>query len=288
MVKLAFMAMKYISSEKSVRFCILPKNEDPDSFLSSYSVEAMQKLIDNSFQLIDFVWKYFQDEFVKIVNKTPEHIVKWKKSVFEIVEAIAEVDVKFLYKSELKNRIFEYLRWVKKHGSKTTVFENVDFYVNKLDKVLLRESALLYTMLMCPSVFSRVIEKLSSVDFADKGLERLRAIILESGENSNFKDVFEKNGEKETFENLEKVVGNYCSFDNMDDEEILELWNDIFDTNFFKKAQKDQGRTKNCDRGKSSQKVGDDRRSRFCHRLFTASISRKLFCQRRSDSARSQ
>ena len=234
MVKLAQMAIKYISHERMLKFCLIPNDLDPDSFLKSNNFGAMQKLIDEAFYLIDFMWYHFEKIFDEISVKTPEHIAKWKKDVLNFTEEIADSDIKNLYKSELKDRIYSHIRKSKKQNSKTSHSKYQIFAIDKRDKILLREAVLLYTMIVRPSVIPAVIEKLSLVDFAEKKFETLRNSILECYDIKDEK----ANLDRSVIADLESLAGNYCQFDGVTHEEVLSFWNDIYDINFDRKAQR--------------------------------------------------
>ncbi|GHT88997.1 DNA primase [Alphaproteobacteria bacterium] len=230
MVRVASLAMSHISPEKSLKFAIIPDNEDPDSFLTKFGKQKFQEILKNSLHLVDFLWHNNKIEYAGIAEKTPENIAKWKASLFEQISGIKDLELKKLYKSDLSNRVFELLNWRRFKKKEESPANN--FSVNSLKKKTLREAILVYTLIKRPSIVPFVAERAAMLDFSDKNFQKLMDIIL----------CFSECDTNSKLENIESYVideaTQYCCFDEMNDEEILAFWNSVFDLGFVKKAHK--------------------------------------------------
>ena len=73
--RVSLLALNHLLPDLSLRFCILPRNCDPDDFLTNNTTHDLRDLIENSFSLSDFIWR---NEISKEDISTPE-----KKAGFE-------------------------------------------------------------------------------------------------------------------------------------------------------------------------------------------------------------
>ncbi|MDR2666781.1 MAG: DNA primase [Holosporales bacterium] len=231
MIKIAMLAIQYIQPGKSLRFCLLPSGNDPDDFLRNNTATAMTQLLSDSLYLVDFIWLYFAGIFDDMKNKTPEKIAKWKMEVTACIDGIQNVDIRKLYKNEINERIFSIL---KQHGNKGRKIKRCvpPSFVNKTEKILLREAFLLYILMKYPSVISSVVEKLATVIFANDEFERLKSYIVEYGDSADFENC----GFVKAIASVKRLsIKNSC-FSKLEDVDVLELWNDVFDLSFSQKA----------------------------------------------------
>lgn len=233
MVRAANVALEYISPGKTLKFCQLPDNHDPDSFLNANPADSMDKLLNNSLYLIDFLWEYHISEFDYIENKTPEHIASWKKNIIDNLSIIKNPELLKMYTQEIKDRIYVFIKRERskkfvKSDRKTLISQN-EFPVNKKNNALLREAILLYTVVRYRDVLLEVSDRLSYITFSDQQMNELRDCLLCETE---IDDKFTK-----TLENLSKLAGRYCDFgDSESVEEMVCFWNDIFNNHVFKDA----------------------------------------------------
>lgn len=235
MVKSSILALNYLQPGKSLKFCLLPIDSDPDSFLKEKGKIEMQKLLDNSLDLIDFLWKHFEDQLTEIDKKTPEKIAMWKKNIYEIIGNIQNTDIKNLYKTEINDRIFKILKKSPNNNRQLKIISDMSFSIDKKEKMLLREAILLYILIMRPSIISFVVEELSLVEFTDKNFEKIRNFIAEYEDNLAGLE----NTELKNSMDLIKIIGSKnCNIDAMDEECVLDFWHNIFEFGFSKISQK--------------------------------------------------
>ncbi|MBQ3945477.1 MAG: DNA primase [Alphaproteobacteria bacterium] len=224
MVKIALLALSYLQPGKSLKFCRIPGDDDPDSFLKNHPKAEMEQLLSKSENLIDFLWGQFSKNFAEMPNKTPENIAKWKKEIFAYIDDIQNADIKALYKQDIKGRILALLG----KGNKTNSYlsgykKSLQVQVDKKEKMLLREAVLLYILISRPSVIPVVVEELASVEFSDKDFEHLRHCILENPDKQDFSDV------GEVVSKIEQLANEFVSYSEMQDNDVISLWKDVFE-----------------------------------------------------------
>ena len=226
MIRVALLALNYLEPGKTLKFCILPDDDDPDSFFKKYNQSEMKKLLDSSDYLIDFIWDYFLKELDLLNKKTPEKIAEWKKQIYSHINKIQNTDIKSLYKNEISNRIQQLLKF--KQPSNISNFSPQ--IVDKKEKILLREASLLYILIMYPSIVSSVVEELASVEFVNENFENFRNYIVENYDNIDYE--IEKF--KETIDVIKNTVERSYTHSNLDEKSALELWKNIFKIGVYK------------------------------------------------------
>jgi DNA primase len=238
MVRLSMMAMRYLQPGKSVRFCLLPKDMDPDSFLMEKGGDTLRALINNSMSLIDFFWDHCIKQLYEIENKTPEKIAKWKKDMEESLNDIQDPEIKRLYKAELKNRthsiLYKQTNRTKTYERHVSVQKNILPSVNFIERMLTREALLLYAVIVCPPIAQFVAEPLSSVVFSDPKFKVIRGFILDSLDELDFA----KCKEVDAVLSIKTIGRENCDIERLDENEILEFWHGIYVVGFCKPLQK--------------------------------------------------
>ncbi len=234
MVKVAILALSYLQPGKSLRFCQIPGNDDPDSFLKSHPKTEMERLLSKSENLIDFLWGHFARNFAEMPNKTPENIAKWKKEIFAYIDEIQNSDIKALYKQDIKGRIFALFGKGNKTDSHFNEYKkSLLVQVDKKEKMLLREAVLLYILISRPSVIPVVVEELASIEFSDKDFEHLRHSLLENPYSQDFGNV------GDIVSRIKQLAGEFVSFNGMQDSDVMELWENVFELGVARKRVAD-------------------------------------------------
>ncbi|MDR2458571.1 MAG: DNA primase [Holosporales bacterium] len=238
MLKIALLAMQYLSPGKSLRFCIIPDASDPDSFLKKFGKSAMEKILENSSYLIDFIWQHFLNQLGASNFQPPEKVAEWKKHIMSTINSIEDIDIRNLYRSDINNRIFHALRTCNKKNftpinSLTKPLANtasmplysVTSQPTKTgmgEKRLLREAAMLYIILECPSVVPYLLEELAAIRFSRDGFEAVRDMIL-GGDN-----MCTGPGAAE-IQYIKAIASRSCSLTDKSDDEIVKLWRGIYE-----------------------------------------------------------
>ena len=225
MVKIAFLSFPYLQPGKSLKFAKIPGDDDPDSFLKNHPKSEMDDLIAKSRNLIDFVWEHFSKTLNNMNSKTPENVAEWKREIFNHIDEIQNIDIKSLYKQDIKKRIFNLLG----RNNVSNTYKNKQtspllLRIDRNEKTLLHEAALLYILILRPSVIPIVVEELATVEFSDKNFERLRHCMVEClvvPDTPSFEDVKRE---------LERIAGRFCNCAEMPEAGVVELWRDVFNS----------------------------------------------------------
>lgn len=243
MIRLAFLSLQYIEPGKSLKFCILPEGDDPDSFLKNNSTNDMRYLLDNPKHMIDFLWDYFVGQYDLMEIKTPENIAKWKKDIGERIMTISNRDIRKLYIDDIKERIYNFLHRKKnnnyKNFTRNHIVNDIKVEIDRENKELLREAFLLYTLIKKPSIMSYIVERLSNIEFQNKRWQKVCDSIIEKTQflddipqtPFSLDDEFE-----EDLKEIEKFSEKLCKIDEcMTDEDIVGLWDDVYDIHMSRK-----------------------------------------------------
>lgn len=99
--KAAERALGEIRPGKSLRFCLLPPGEDPDSFLRNNSPQAFRELLDGSLDLVDVVWSHLLQ---KTPLQTPEQKAVVEVEIGHLTNLIQDATIKRFYRQELLHR----------------------------------------------------------------------------------------------------------------------------------------------------------------------------------------
>jgi DNA primase len=233
--------MQYLSPGKSLRFCVIPGGSDPDSFLKKFGKAAMEKILESSSYLIDFIWQHFLNQLGSGDYRTPEKVAEWKKHIMSKISTIEDADIRTLYRSDVSNRIFHALRELNKKNftpinsslkplanSGTTPLYSVTSPPIKAsmgEKIFLREAAMLYILLIRPSVIPYLLEELATVGFSRDGFEAVRDMILGGAEARTKLGT----GIETEIQYIKAIASRSCKLTDKSDDEVVELWRGIYE-----------------------------------------------------------
>jgi len=102
MIRTAELAVPLLQPLKSLRFCILPKGEDPDSLIKSQGTSAMREMLEKSLPLVDVIW---QHHYVSSGAATPEQRAGAERAVMTLISNVEHQDVRQHYQQEMRNRV---------------------------------------------------------------------------------------------------------------------------------------------------------------------------------------
>ncbi|MDR1609617.1 MAG: DNA primase [Holosporales bacterium] len=238
MLKIAFLAMQYLRPGKSLRFCVIPDGSDPDAFLKKFGKTAMERILESSSYLIDFIWQHFLNQLGSGDYRTPEKVAEWKKHIMSKISTIEDTDIRTLYRSDVSNRIFHALRACNKKkitpinsslksptNSGATPLYSVTSPPTKAsmgEKRLLREAAMLYILIMRPSVVPYLLEELATIEFSRDGFKAVRDMILGgSGMRTGPSEI--------EIRYIEAVASRSCNLTDKSDDNVVALWRGIYE-----------------------------------------------------------
>jgi DNA primase len=241
MLKIALLAMQYLSPGKSLRFCIIPGGSDPDSFIRKFGKAAMEKVLESSSYLIDFIWQHFLNQLGAGDYRTPEKVAEWRKHIVDNINNIQDTDIRNLYRSDVNNRIFHALRTRNKKNftpinssmkppanAGVTPLYSVGSLPPKIsvgEKILLREAAMLYILLERPSVVPYLLEELATIGFSRDRFEAVRDMILGGAETRDRSGA----GVDTEIQYITSIASRSCRLADKSDDEVMKMWRGIYE-----------------------------------------------------------
>lgn len=107
-------ALPMLRPGKSLRFVMMPEGDDPDTLVQREGKGAIEALIDKADPLVNMLW----DSLTKgVPSDTPERRAGLEKSIFVKLSEIADENVKKLYQSEFRDRLFRLFRGNRSGGT---------------------------------------------------------------------------------------------------------------------------------------------------------------------------
>ena len=191
----ALLALSNISPDLSVRFCILPKDYDPDDFLLKNGPKEFKKIIDSSYVLSDFIWKV---ELEKQDISTPEKKAGFEKRIKSIASKIDNQIVRDYYIKEFNDKINLIKRsQFQKNSAYSKYFSSrVSKEISDSERVnqsshdsVIREKIILMHVIENPILLFKYLEELGKISFNDLKLSNLAAQIIDFGSLNTDKDL---------------------------------------------------------------------------------------------------
>ncbi|MDC3086465.1 DNA primase [Pelagibacteraceae bacterium] len=191
----SILALSNILPDLSVRFCILPNGYDPDDFLMKNSPEELQKILNNSYSLSEFIWKV---ELEKGDISTPEKKAGFEKRIKAIVSKIENQTVRDYYIKEFNDKInvlkrsnfkknSSYSHYINNKVSKE-IYNSERLNQSSHDSVI-REKIILMHIIENPLLLLKYIEELGQISFNDLKLAKIVTQIIEFGSRNGDKDL---------------------------------------------------------------------------------------------------
>ena len=191
----AVLALSNISPDLSARFCLLPRDYDPDDFLLKNGPDDFKKVINNSYSLSEFIWKV---ELEKNDISTPEKKAGFEKRIKTITSKIENQTVRDYYIKEFNDKINVLKRpHFQKNASYSRYIDNkVSKEITNSDRVnqsshdsVIREKIILMHVIENPLLLFKYIEELGRISFNDLKLANLVSEIIEFGSINSDKDL---------------------------------------------------------------------------------------------------
>ncbi|GEM_PF-464428 len=104
MIKTAGLATPLLEPGKSLRFCLLPAGEDPDSIIKTRGLADMRQHLAGSLPLVEVLWRKY---YLATEHKTPEQRAKVEENLLKIAAEIQNPSVRQYYEKEFKQRLWE-------------------------------------------------------------------------------------------------------------------------------------------------------------------------------------
>ncbi len=173
--KTALMALSYLSPNNYLQFIKLPNGYDPDSFIKSFSVNELIKILKAPIPIINFIFE--QSSSTVDLNK-PDNKISYDKYLDDIVNTIKDKKIKYFYRNEFKKLFFNKLK-----------FQN---RVTKMNNPVIAKS------LFDKQINSFLLAYLNHPNIRDDLSKILNKSELLNNEQLNFLNYFQKSQYKET------------------------------------------------------------------------------------------
>ncbi len=191
----AFLALSNISPDLSLRFCIMPRDYDPDDFLLRNGPMEFRKILDNSYSLSEFIWKV---ELEKQDISTPEKKAGFEKRIRTVIGKIDNQIVRDYYVKYFNDKINiikrsqyqinnKYSRYVDNKISKE-IYDSERVNQSTHDSII-REKIILMTVIENPYLLTKYMEEFGRIGFYDLKLSELVSHIIEFGTLNSDKDL---------------------------------------------------------------------------------------------------
>jgi DNA primase len=244
-------ALPLLRPGKTLLFCYLPNEMDPDDFLKENGSNEMQKYLDNSEPLVNVLWRNLVEKNYKVkINSDdvfpPEDKAALKKDILQATAAIQDPEIKNFYRQFLLDEFWKLVRGARTKNSQLQKGDGKlaqPLYLSK-PKASLGQKILLGILLKYPELLSEVGELLLRIDFSDKLLSDIGIYLLdkyfsaESPDDELFhlkcNDYLSKIGS-----NVLQTHASFLFDDNVSLEEVSGRWKEIWFQTIWHKGSKE-------------------------------------------------
>ena len=197
--KLMDTALPYLAHNKSLRFCMLPENQDPDDLIKSGGAQALQTAIDEAIPLVQLLWnQHTRGKIFDSPERKASLDVQLKASLNKISDknlrnhfsvAVRKLRYNFLQQSdsflaERNNSNYSFTK--KPFRNKNTakpIFATKNSILAKQASNLnvearLREGAILLVALNHPKIADELEQEICQAEFFNEDLEIIRNALL--------------------------------------------------------------------------------------------------------------
>lgn len=192
-------ALPLLKPGHSLRFALLPQNEDPDSLIQREGAAAFARVLGGALSLSDMLWRLVSQG---VDISTPERCAGLEKKAFDAIGPIRDDKVRGFYMRDFRDRLFHTFRpEIKKRlssrfGAKGSSSRKPSGITGtplgrgagKASVLAHREKLLLLTALNHPALMIAHQEDLAGLDLVTQELEQLKKAILEATESDSTLD----------------------------------------------------------------------------------------------------
>ena len=193
--RVSILALNNLLPDHSVRFCLLPKNYDPDDYLKRNSSARLESIINESLSLSEFIWI---SELDREDISTPEKKAGFEKRIKLLTEKINNKTVKEYYTKFFNDKLnnLKYVNYTNKNKNYNLTNNKVSSEILKSDRVkkethdsVVREKIILICLIENPFLILKYIEDLGKIRFNDLKLSSLLSEILEFSASNRDKEL---------------------------------------------------------------------------------------------------
>jgi len=106
------LAIPDIEPEKSLRFGILPKNQDPDDYINSEGPEALERVIETALPLVKMLWSTLT---ANTIFDSPEKKAALELNIKQEVGKIKNNQLRFFYLKEIDTMLNDFFKPLTSH-----------------------------------------------------------------------------------------------------------------------------------------------------------------------------
>ncbi len=193
--RVAILALNNLSPDHSLRFCLLPKDYDPDDYLKRNSPASLQSILDSSLSLSEFIWT---SELNREDISIPEKKAGFEKRINSLSEKISNKTVREYYVKFFNDKL-EDLKYVKsnsknfnyklKRNSISSEILTSERVKNQSHDSVIREKIILICLIENPFLINRHAEELGKIRFNDLNLSSILSEILEFSVSNRDKEL---------------------------------------------------------------------------------------------------
>ena len=194
-LRAAILTLSILKPDYSMRFCMLPENNDPDDFVNQNGSAALKKLISNSEILSDYIWS---NEYSRFDLSSPEQKAGFEKRIIQIIPEIQDATVRAYYKKDYSERLHNLRKtqetnqkYISKNRSsrvtrETAMSERAN--KNSADSIV-REKLIILLIIENPFLISKYLEELGLINFSNIELSKICSRIVEYIVSKNDKNL---------------------------------------------------------------------------------------------------
>lgn len=172
----AQLVLERLKPGHSIRFALLPKEQDPEDILRQSGTEAMNRLLQNACPLDELLW---QQELSRSDWHTPERRARLEQSIQRLIARIQDNKVRAFYQSAMRMRLRNLFFGGKKEAS-ANLSTRRSALTGISEQSRRRVRLLLYLGVRFPELIERYGEELSALDISDPEADAVRDILLET------------------------------------------------------------------------------------------------------------
>ncbi|MCY4053607.1 MAG: DNA primase [Hyphomicrobiales bacterium] len=172
----AQLVLERLKPGHSMRFALLPKEQDPEDILRQSGTEAMNRLLQGACPLDELLW---QQELSRSDWHTPERRARLEQSIQRLVARIQDHKVRAFYQSAMRTRVRNLFFGSKKEAS-ASLSARRNTLAGASEQTRRRVRLLLYLGVRFPELIERYGEELSALDISDPEADAVRDTLLEA------------------------------------------------------------------------------------------------------------
>jgi DNA primase len=265
MHRLSELVLPILSSQKLIKFLVLPDKYDPDSFVKEKGQKAFETLVDKVIPLSQFLWENeIKDLNINTKKISPEEKAKLEANLNKKIELIQDTNSKKHFKDYYRTKLWELTRFAKNDiiTHKTLSGKNIAVKKDEFEEFRKHEKNIIATLLKFPEFLNddffeikvrnlsfKDEKNLSIVDLIEDFIENNKEIdykiFLSSLENKGLDEYIEysnnflKDKEKERVKKFLNIVLNEYYLLSLIQDKISLLSSNEFDIKTIEKMNQE-------------------------------------------------